>query len=395
MPSPPRPIYLDHHATTPVDPRVFEAMRLFFLEKFGNAASLNHLFGTEAADAVEQSRAEVAQLLGADSNNLIFTSGATEANNLALLGVVRAAPAGRHVIATGAEHRSVLDPLRRLERSGTEVTFLPVDRHARVSAEQVAAAIKPNTILISVIFANNEVGSINPIREIGEVCRQRNVLLHSDAVQAVGKISLNLSELPIDLLSLSAHKLYGPKGVGALYVRRDHGRIAIKPLLYGGGHERRLRSGTLPVPLIVGLGAACRIARDEMHDEAARLTLLRERLQAGLQREIDGLSFNGHPTERLSGNLNVSFEAVDGEALLAGLTGLAVSSGSACTSADPEPSHVLRAMGLSDPLTRASLRFGLGRNTSESEIDEAVRIVAATVRTLRAHASVTSLPRRG
>jgi cysteine desulfurase len=391
----PRPIYLDHHATTPVDPRVFEAMRPFFLEKFGNAASLNHLFGTEAADAVEQSRADVAQLLGADSNNLIFTSGATEANNLALLGVVRAAPAGRHVIATGAEHRSVLDPLRRLERSGTEVTFLPVDRHARVSAEQVAAAIKPNTVLISVIFANNEVGSINPIREIGEVCRQRNVLLHSDAVQAVGKISLNLSELPIDLLSLSAHKLYGPKGVGALYVRRDHGRIAIEPLLYGGGHERRLRSGTLPVPLIVGLGAACRIARDEMHDEAARLTLLRERLQAGLQREIDGLSFNGHPTERLPGNLNVSFEAVDGEALLAGLTGLAVSSGSACTSADPEPSHVLRAMGLSDPLTRASLRFGLGRNTSESEIDEAVRIVAATVRTLRAHASVTSLPRRG
>jgi cysteine desulfurase len=391
----PRPIYLDHHATTPVDPRVFEAMRPFFLEKFGNAASLNHLFGTEAADAVEQSRADVAQLLGADSNNLIFTSGATEANNLALLGVVRAAPAGRHVIATGAEHRSVLDPLRRLERSGTEVTFLPVDRHARVSAEQVAAAIKPNTVLISVIFANNEVGSINPIREIGEVCRQRNVLLHSDAVQAVGKISLNLSELPIDLLSLSAHKLYGPKGVGALYVRRDHGRIAIEPLLYGGGHERRLRSGTLPVPLIVGLGAACRIARDEMHDEAARLTLLRERLQAGLQREIDGLSFNGHPTERLPGNLNVSFEAVDGEALLAGLTGLAVSSGSACTSADPEPSHVLRAMGLGDPLTRASLRFGLGRNTSESEIDEAVRIVAATVRTLRAHASVTSLPRRG
>jgi cysteine desulfurase len=395
MPSPPRPIYLDHHATTPVDPRVFEAMRPYFLERFGNAASLNHLFGTEAADAVEQSRAEVAQLLGADSSNLIFTSGATEANNLALLGVVRAAPVGRHVIATAAEHRSVLDPLRRLERSGTEVTFLPVDQHARVSAEQVAAAIKPNTILVSVIFANNEVGSINPLREIGEVCRQRNVLLHSDAVQAVGKISLDVSELPIDLLSLSAHKLYGPKGVGALFVRRERGRIAIEPLLYGGGHERRLRSGTLPVPLIVGLGAACHIASEEMHDEAARLTLLRERLQAGLQREIDGLSFNGHPTERLPGNLNVSFEAVDGEALLAGLTGLAVSSGSACTSADPEPSHVLRAMGLSEAMTRASLRFGLGRNTTESEIDEAVRIVAATVHKLRGHSAVTSLPKRG
>jgi cysteine desulfurase len=248
---------------------------------------------------------------------------------------------------------------------------------------------------MSVIFANNEVGSINPIREIGEVCRQRNVLLHSDAVQAVGKISLNLSELPIDLLSLSAHKLYGPKGVGALYVRRDRGRIAIEPLLYGGGHERRLRSGTLPVPLVVGLGAACHIAREEMAGDAARLTLLRERLQSGLRREIDGLSFNGHPTERLPGNLNVSFEAVDGEALLAGLTGLAVSSGSACTSADPEPSHVLRAMGLSEAMTRASLRFGLGRTTSESEIDEAVRVVAAALRKLRGHSAVTSLPKKG
>jgi cysteine desulfurase len=395
MPSPPRPIYLDHHATTPVDPRVFEAMRPFFLEKFGNAASLNHVFGTEAADAVEQSRAEVARLLGADSSSLIFTSGATEANNLALLGVARGGPSGRHIIATAAEHRSVLDPLRRLERSGAEVTFLPVDEHARVRADQVAAAIKPNTILVSVIFANNEVGSINPLREIGEVCRQRNVLLHCDAVQAVGKIPLDLSELPIDLLSLSAHKLYGPKGVGVLFVRRDRGRIAIEPLLYGGGHERRLRSGTLPVPLIVGLGAACLIAQEEMHDEAARLTLLRDRLQAGLQREIDGLSFNGHPTERLPGNLNVSFESIDGEALLAGLTGLAVSSGSACTSADPEPSHVLRAMGRSDALTRASLRFGLGRQTSELEIDEAVKIVAGTVRKLRQRAAITSLPKRG
>jgi cysteine desulfurase len=388
-----RPIYLDHHATTPVDPRVFEAMRPYFLEKFGNAASVNHAFGTEAADAVEEARKEVAQLIGADSKSLIFTSGATEANNLALLGVVRAAPPGRHVITTAAEHRSVLDPLRRIERSGTEVTFLPVDQHARVSADQVAGAIKPNTILVSVIFANNEVGSINPLREIGEVCRQHNVLLHSDAVQAVGKIPIDLSELPIDLLSLSAHKLYGPKGVGALFVRRDRGRIAIEPLFYGGGHERRMRSGTLPVPLIVGLGAACRIAGDEMTDETARLTLLCERLQTGLMRELDGLSFNGHPTERLPGNLNVSFEAVDGEALMAGLTGLSVSSGSACTSADPEPSHVLRAMGRSESLTRASLRFGLGRTTTESDVDEAVRIVAAAVRNLRQRSAVTCQPK--
>jgi cysteine desulfurase len=383
MSSPPRPVYLDHHATTPVDPRVFEAMRPFFLEKFGNAASVNHAFGWEAAEAVEQARDQVARLLNADSSSLIFTSGATEANNLALFGVIRAAPVGCHVITTAAEHRSVLDPLRRLERSGTELTVLPVDEHARVHPEQIAAAMKPNTVLASVIFANNEVGSINALREIGAVCRQHDVLLHSDAVQAVGKISLDLSELPIDLLSLSAHKIYGPKGAGALFVRRDRGRIAIEPLLYGGGHERRLRSGTLPVPLIVGLGAACQIAGEEMTTEAARLTRLREQLKMGLEREIDGLLFNGHPTERLPGNLNVSFEAVDGEALMAGLNGLAVSSGSACTSADPEPSHVLKAMGLSDALTRASLRFGLGRTTNETEIDEAVRIVARAVHKVR------------
>jgi cysteine desulfurase len=390
-----RPIYLDHHATTPVDPRVFEAMRPFFLEKFGNAASVNNPFGWEAADAVEQAREEVARLLGADPSSLVFTSGATEANNLALLGVMRAARSGQHVIATAAEHRSVLDPLRRLERAGTEVTFLAVDEHARVYPEQVAAAIKPNTVLVSVILANNEVGSINPLREIGDVCRQHNVLLHCDAVQAVGKLPLDLSELPIDLLSLSAHKLYGPKGVGALFVRRNRGRIAIEPLAYGGGHERRLRSGTLPVPLIVGFGTACRIAGEEMPEEAARLMVLRERLQTALQREIDALQINGHPTERLPGNLNVSIEAVDGEALLAGLTGLAVSSGSACTSSDPEPSHVLRAMGRSDALTRASLRFGLGRNTSQDEIDEAVRIVATTVHKLRQNTAIRSKLNRG
>jgi cysteine desulfurase len=385
MPNPslPRSIYLDHHATTPVDPRVFEVMRPFFLEKFGNAASVNHAYGWEAADATERAREEVARLIGADSSTLIFTSGATEANNLALLGVVRAAPAGRHVITTAAEHRSVLDPLRRLERSGLELTVLPVDEHARVHPEQIAAAIKPKTVLVSVICANNEVGSINPLREIGEVCRQRGVLFHSDAVQAVGKVPFDVSSLPIDLVSLSAHKLYGPKGVGALFVRRDSRRIALEPLVYGGGHERRLRSGTLPVPLIVGFGAACRIAGEEMPKEAARLESLRERLRTNLLGEIDGLHFNGHPSERLAGNLNVSFNGIDGEALMANLPGLAVSSGSACTSADPEPSHVLRAMGLSDTLTRASLRFGLGRNTEESEIDEATRIVAAAVHKLR------------
>jgi cysteine desulfurase len=394
MPNSPRPVYLDHHATTPVDPRVFEAMRPFFLEQFGNAASVNHAYGWEAAAATEQAREEIARLLNTDSSSLIFTSGATEANNLALLGGVRAAPAGRHVITTAAEHRSVLDPLRRLQRSGTELTVLPVDEYACVHPKQVAAAIQPNTVLVSVIFASNEVGSINPIREIGEVCRQRGVLFHSDAVQAVGKIVLDLSELPVDLLSLSAHKLYGPKGVGALFVRRDQGRIALEPLLYGGGHERRLRSGTLPVPLIVAFGTACQIAGEEMLEEAARLEMLREGLKNNLLRELDGLRFNGHPTARLPGNLNVSFEGVDGEALMAGLTGLAISSGSACTSADPEPSHVLKAMGLSDALTRASLRFGLGRNTDQADIDEATRIVTNAVRRLRQSSTQTRVDNR-
>lgn len=378
-----RPIYLDHHATTPVDPRVLEKMLPFFSEKFGNAASVNHIFGWEAAEAVEVAREQIAALLHADPRSLVFTSGATEANNLALKGVVRAAPPNCHVIATAAEHRSVLDPLKRMQRSGTEVTFLPVDGDALVRPEQVAEAIRPNTVLVSVICANNEVGSINPIRELAAICREREVLFHTDAVQAVGKISLDLSELRVDLLSASAHKLYGPKGVGVLFVRRDRARIAIEPLLHGGGHERNLRSGTLPVPLIVGFGEACRIAAAEMVDEASRLAELRDQLLAGLQRAIDGVILNGHPTQRLPGNLNVSIERVDGEALMTGLTGIAVSSGSACTSADPEPSHVLRAMGRDDALTRASLRFGLGRSTTPAEIDAAIQIVCDVVAKLR------------
>jgi len=378
-----RPIYLDHHATTPVDPRVLEKMLPFFSEKFGNAASVNHAFGWEAAEAVEAAREQIAALLHADPRSLVFTSGATEANNLALKGVVRAASPNCHVIATAAEHRSVLDPLKRMQRSGTDVTFLPVDAHALVQPEQVAEAIRPNTVLVSVICANNEVGSINAIRELGAICRTRGVLFHTDAVQAVGKMSVDLSDLPVDLLSASAHKLYGPKGVGVLFVRRDRARIAIEPLLHGGGHERTLRSGTLPVPLIVGFGEACHIAAAEMVEEASRLVALRDQLLVGLQRSIDGVILNGHPTQRLPGNLNVSIERVDGEALMTGLTGIAVSSGSACTSADPEPSHVLRAMGRDEALTRASLRFGLGRNTTPAEIDAAIQIVGDVVAKLR------------
>jgi cysteine desulfurase len=383
MPQLGRPIYLDHHATTPVDPRVLDAMLPFFGEKFGNASSVNHAFGWEAAEAVEAAREKIARLLHADPRSLIFTSGATEANNLALKGVVQAAPPNSHVITTAAEHRSVLDPLRRLARMGTELTVLDVDSSARVRPDDVARAMRPNTVLVSIIYANNEVGSLNSVREIGQLCRERGVPFHTDAVQAVGKVPLDLSDLPVDLLSASAHKLYGPKGVGILFFHRGGPRIAIEPLLHGGGHEQRLRSGTLPVPLIVGFGEACRIAEEEMPTEATRLASLRERLWAGLCREIDGIVLNGHPTERLPGNLNVSFEGVDGEALMTGLTGIAVSSGSACTTADPEPSHVLRAMGRSDGLTRASLRFGLGRNTTADQIDQAIAIVVATVRRLR------------
>jgi len=390
-----RPIYLDHHATTPVDPRVLEAMLPYFSEKFGNPASVNHAFGWEAAEAVEAARDQVASLINADPRSVVFTSGATEANNLALKGVILASPPESHVISTNAEHRSVLDPLKRLARSGTQVTFLPVDSNGQVSAEQVEAELRLNTVLVSVIAASNEVGTINPIREIGAVCRARGVLFHSDAVQAASKIPVDLSELPVDLLSVSAHKLYGPKGVGALFVRRDGRRIAVEPLLHGGGHEQRLRSGTLPVPLIVGFGEACRIASREMPEESARLMTLRDRLWSGLCREIDGLMMNGHPVQRLPGNLNLSFEGVDGEALMTSLPGLAVSSGSACTSADPEPSHVLRAMGRSDALTRASIRFGLGRSTTAAEIDQAIEIVARTVRRLRGQNVETAGPNKG
>ncbi len=376
-------IYLDNHATTRVDPRVLDTMLPWFSEKYGNASSIQHAYGVEAAEGVEAAREQTAELLDASPRSLIFTSGATESNNMALFGVMRAASKAGHFITAAAEHRSVLDPARRLKRQGNDVTILPVDVQGRVQPDDVAAAIRPETVLVSVMWANNEVGTINRVAEIGAICRQRGVLFHTDAVQAVGKIPVDVGELPIDLLSLSAHKLYGPKGVGALYVRRGEPRIAIEPIMEGGGHERHLRSGTLPVPLIVGFGAACRIARDEMTSEAPRIRALRDRLWDRLSSRLEGVLQNGAVEDRLPGNLSVSMEGVDGEALMTGLHGLAVSSGSACTSAEPEPSHVLRAMGLSDSLTRASLRFGVGRFNTETEIDRAVEIVAACVNRLR------------
>ena len=375
------PVFLDNHSTTRVDPRVLEAMLPYFTEKYGNAASVNHPFGWEAADAVEGARAKVGRLVGASAKDVVFTSGATESNNLALKGVMRAAGAG-HLVTTAAEHRSVLDPARRLKRDGFRVTVLPVDEHARVGPEEVAESIKEDTRLVSVLFANNEVGSINRVAEIGDVCRNRGVLLHSDAVQGAGKIPIDADSVPADLLSISAHKLYGPKGIGALVVRRTSS-LRVEPLLEGGGHERGFRSGTLAVPLIVGFGKACELAAETMESESRRLSELRERLWTGLCRELDGIVLNGHPMERLPGNLNVSVEGVDGEALMTSLRDIAVSSGSACTSSDPEPSHVLRAMGRSDALTRASLRFGLGRFSTPEEVDFAVGRVIESVRRLR------------
>jgi cysteine desulfurase len=378
-----RAVYLDNHATTRVDPRVVESMLPYWSETYGNAASVSHVFGEEAASAVESARAQIAALLNATPRDIVFTSGATEANNLAIKGVIQAAGSGVHLIVNAAEHRAVLDPARKLKRLGCKLTVLPVDKYGMVDPQAVAAAIQPNTALVSVMFANNEVGTINPVAKIGEICRERGVPFHCDAVQAVGRISLDLAKLPIDLLSLTAHKLYGPMGVGALCIRGGEKRVPIEPLFDGGGHERRMRSGTLPVPLIVGFGKACELAAECMRDESIRIEQLRNRLWCGLREAVVGVSVNGHPRRRLAGNLNVSFDNVDGDALMMSLRDIAVSSGSACTSADPQPSHVLRAMGVSDTLTRASLRFGLGRFTTPDDVEFAITYVTDAIGRLR------------
>ncbi|MEX1232631.1 MAG: cysteine desulfurase family protein [Planctomycetaceae bacterium] len=377
-----RPIYLDHHATTPVDPNVWEAMSPYFTEAFGNAASINHAYGWEAAKGVDNARRQIAELIGTDAERLIFTSGATESNNMVLKGIMRVARPGSHLVINLGEHRSIIDPAKRLQRAGNAVSLLPIDEHGMVNPQHVAEALRPNTILVSVIWANNEVGTINAVAEIGEICRQKRVLFHTDATQAVGKIPIDMSQLPIDLMSFSAHKLYGPKGVGALWIRGGSPRILIEPLIDGGGHERHLRSGTLPVPLIVGFGAACEIAKECLVEEAARIAGLRDHLWSRLH-ALDGIRLHGHPARRLPGNLNISIAGVDGEALMTGLKTIAVSSGSACTTADPEPSHVLRAMGVNDTLSRASLRFGIGRFNTLEDIDQAADVVIETVNHLR------------
>ncbi|MEW4567312.1 cysteine desulfurase family protein [Tautonia sp. JC769] len=382
------PIYLDNHATTRTDPRVVEAMLPFFLEQYGNASSLSHRFGWEASDAVDRAREQVAALIGAEPSEIVFTSGATEANNLALKGTALAAKGqkGGHLVCSSVEHRAVLDPLRRLSReSGWHLSIVPADPHGQITVDAVEATLTEQTVLVSVMAANNEVGTINPIGEIGKLCRDRGILFHSDAAQAAGKVPIDVQTDPIDLLSLTGHKFHGPKGIGALYVRRQGRRARLSSLVDGGGHERGLRSGTLPVPLIVGLGKAAELSREEGPSDADRMRTLRDRLDRAIRALLDdqGVLLNGHPTDRLPNNLNLSFEGIEGEALLMGLRTLAVSSGAACSSAEPEPSHVLRAMGRDERLARASLRFGLGRFTTSVEIDQAARIVAETVARLR------------
>jgi cysteine desulfurase len=391
------PIFMDHHSTTPVDPEVLEAMLPYFTEKFGNAASRSHSFGWEAEEGVEQARARIARLIGCKPAELVFTSGATESDNLAIKGVAWAyREQGNHLITSQIEHHAVLDACRRLESEGFAVTYLPVDKDGLVDPDDVRRAITARTILISIMAANNEIGTIQPLAEIGRIAKERGVLFHSDAVQAVGKLPCQVEELGVDLLSLSAHKMYGPKGIGALYVRRGRPRVKLVPLLDGGGHERGRRSGTLNVPGIVGFGKACEVAERGMGAEAVRLTGLRERLKQQLFEQVDAVHVNGHPTKRLPGNLNVSFEFVEGESLLMSLNkDVALSSGSACTSATLEPSYVLLAVGVGEELARSSIRFGLGRGNTAEEVDYVAARVVESVQKLRAMSPLYEMVRQG
>ncbi len=378
------PIYLDYNATTPVDPRVLEAMMPYLTDMFGNAASTSHSFGTTARAAVDKARGQIAELIGAEADDIIWTSGATESDNLAIKGVAEMyAAKGNHIVTCQTEHKAVLDTCKKLEGAGLTVTYLQPDKAGRVSAEQVAEAITDETILITLMAANNEIGTLHPVAEIGKVAKQRGVIFHCDATQAVGKVPINVDEMGIDLLSLSAHKIYGPKGVGCLYVRRRGPRVRLTCQIDGGGHERGMRSGTLNVPGVVGLGAAAELCGLDMADDAAKLTALRDRLHDGLTSRLDYVEFNGHPTERLPNTVNLSFAYVEGESLMLKAKDIAVSSASACTSASLEPSFVLKAIGVPDELAHGSIRFSLGRFTTEEEIDHAVQQVAVAVEELR------------
>lgn len=393
-----RRIYMDNHATTPTDRRVLETMLPYFTGKFGNAASRSHSFGWEAEEAVEQAREQVARLIGGKGKEIIFTSGATESDNLAIKGIVEFyKEKGQHVITCVTEHKAVLDSCKALERAGkAQVTYLPVDRYGMVDLDDVRRALTEKTVLISIMYANNEVGTIHPIREIGNIAKERGVFFHCDATQAVGKIPVDVEQDGIDLLSMTAHKMYGPKGCGALYVRSNGPRVRLVPIMDGGGHERGMRSGTLNVPGIVGLGKACEIAGQEMEEEATRLLALRARLYEGITSELEEVYVNGHPTQRLPGNLNLSFSYIEGESFLTALNKeIALSSGSACTSATLEPSYVLRALGLRDEQAHASIRFGLGRLNTEDEVEYVVDRVVEVTRRLRELSPLYEAAKRG
>src|SRR5438270_1417313 len=390
------PIYMDNHATTPTDPRVVEAMLPYFTQHFGNAASRNHQFGWEAEAAVETAREQIAKLIGATAKEIIFTSGATESDNLAIKGVAEMyREKGNHIITPVTEHKAVLDTCKRLEKYGYKVTYLPVKPDGLVDLNQLKDAFTDKTILVSIMAANNEIGVLQPVAEIGKLCKERGVLFHTDATQAVGKVPMDVNKMGIDLMSISAHKMYGPKGVGALYVRRKNPRVQISPIIDGGGHERGMRSGTLNVPGIIGLGKACEIATEGMPKEACHLAGLRNRLKDKIMGRLDEVYINGSMEHRLPGNLNISFAYVEGESLLMGINDIAVSSGSACTSATLEPSYVLKALGTGDDLAHSSIRFGIGRFNTEAEVDYVADRVIETVQRLRELSPLYEMAKEG
>jgi cysteine desulfurase len=394
--APKLPIYMDNHATTPVDPRVLDAMTPYFNDKFGNAASRNHAFGWTAEEAVENARAQVAKLINASPKEIIFTSGATESDNLAIKGVAEMyREKGNHIITQVTEHKAVLDTCKRLEKYGYQVTYLPVQRDGRISLDELRKAITPKTILISIMYANNEIGVVQPIAEIGKLAKEKGILFHVDGVQAVGKIPVDVQRDGIDLLAISGHKIYGPKGVGALYVRRKNPRVQLAAIIDGGGHERGMRSGTLNVPGIVGLGKACEICQQEMESETKEMLRLRDRLQKGIMSKLDECYINGTMEHHLPNNINISFAFVEGESLLMGINDIAVSSGSACTSATLEPSYVLKALGVGEDLAHTSIRFGLGRFNTDEEVDYVVSRVVETVSRLRELSPLYEMAKEG
>jgi len=390
------PIYMDNHATTPMDPRVLEEMLPYFMEKFGNAASRNHSFGWAAEEGVETARERIAKLVGATSKEIIFTSGATESDNLAIKGVAEMyKEKGNHIITAVTEHKAVLDTCKRLEKYGFRVTYLPVQKDGLIDLEDLKRAMDDKTILVTIMYANNEIGVLQPVTEIGKLCHERGVVFHTDATQAVGKVPVDVNKQNIDVMSISAHKMYGPKGVGALYVRRKNPRVQVSAIIDGGGHERGMRSGTLNVPGIVGLGKACAIASEEMPKEACHLAGLRNRLKDKIMGRLDEVYINGTMEHRLPGNLNISFAYVEGESLLMGINDIAVSSGSACTSATLEPSYVLKALGTGDDLAHSSIRFGLGRFNTEAEVDYVADRVVETVTRLRELSPLYEMAKEG